>query len=258
MSMQITILGCGSSAGVPAIGNYWGNCNPKNPKNRRLRCSILIKSDKSQILIDASPDLRQQLLSANVTDIDGVLITHAHADHIHGIDDFRYLNHIMNKHINLYAKSAVIDEIRKKFNYVFDDLVPESNGFYYKPCLIPNEISGQFKIKDLKIKSFQQNHGFGETTGFRINNIAYSTDVVELNEKAFSNLHDLDLWIVDCLRFKPHKTHSHFEKTMEWINRIKPKKTILTHMNFEVDYDEITKKLPKNCYAGFDGLTIKV
>ena len=258
MSMQITILGCGSSAGVPAIGNYWGNCNPKNPKNRRLRCSILIKSDKSQILIDASPDLRQQLLSANVTYIDGVLITHAHADHIHGIDDFRYLNHIMNKHINLYAKSAVIDEIRKKFNYVFDDLVPESNGFYYKPCLIPNEISGQFQIKDLKIKSFQQNHGFGETTGFRINNIAYSTDVVELNEKAFSNLHDLDLWIVDCLRFKAHKTHSHFEKTMEWVNKIKPKKTILTHMNFEVDYDEITKKLPKNCYAGYDGLKIKV
>ena len=160
MSMQITILGCGSSAGVPAIGNYWGNCNPKNPKNRRLRCSILIKSDKSQILIDASPDLRQQLLSANVTYIDGVLITHAHADHIHGIDDFRYLNHIMNKHINLYAKSAVIDEIRKKFNYVFDDLVPESNGFYYKPCLIPNEISGQFQIKDLKIKKFSTKSWF--------------------------------------------------------------------------------------------------
>ena len=119
--MQITILGCGSSAGVPAIGNYWGNCNPKNPKNRRLRCSILIKSDKSQIFIDASPDLRLQLLSANVSYIDGVLLSLAHADHIHGIDDFRYLNHIMNKHINLYAKSANY-EIRKKFNYVFDDL----------------------------------------------------------------------------------------------------------------------------------------
>lgn len=258
MTMQITILGCGSSAGVPAIGNYWGKCDPNNPKNQRLRSSILVKSDKSRILIDASPDLRQQLLLADVDHIDAVLITHAHADHIHGIDDFRYLNHLMNKHIDLYAKSNVIDEIRKKFNYVFDDLVPEAKGFYYKPCLVPNKINGRFKIKDVEIESFQQNHGFCESTGYRINNIAYSTDVVELNDHAFSKLYDLDLWIVDCLRFEPHKTHAHFDKTMEWINKLKPKKAILTHMNFEVDYDTISSMLPKNCFAGYDGLKIEV
>ena len=256
--MQITILGCGSSAGVPAIGNYWGKCDPNNPKNQRLRSSILVKSDESQILIDASPDLRQQLLFAKIDYIDAVLITHAHADHIHGIDDFRYLNHLMNKHIDLYAKSDVIDEIRKKFNYVFDDLVPEAKGFYYKPCLIPNKINSKFKIKDVEIESFQQSHGFCESTGYRMNNIAYSTDVVELNDHAFSKLYNLDLWIVDCLRFEPHKTHSHFDKTMEWINKLKPKKAILTHMNFEVDYDTISSMLPKNCFAGYDGLKIEI
>lgn len=256
--MQITILGCGSSAGVPAIGNYWGECNPQNPRNRRLRSSIIIKSKEAQILIDATPDLRQQLLNANVNKIDAVLITHTHADHIHGIDDFRYLNHLMKKHINLYAEDYVIKEIRKKFNYVFDDLVPEAKGFYYKPCLIANEIKNQFKIKDLNIDSFKQSHGFSDSTGFRVNNMAYSTDVVELDEKAFSKLKDLDLWIVDCLRFTPHKSHAHFEKTMEWIRFIKPKKTVLTHMNYEVDYDKISKMLPENCFAGYDGLIINI
>ncbi len=258
MTIEITILGCGSSSGVPAIGNNWGDCDPNNPKNRRLRSSILVNSEKTSILVDATPDLRQQLLNANVTNLDAVLITHCHADHINGIDDFRFLNVIMNKDLNLYATKENIGEIKKRFSYVFDKLSPKANGFYYKPCLIPHKINGLFKVKNLEILSFQQDHGFIESTGFRIKNFAYSSDVFDINQDVLNKLVNLDLWIVDCLRFKPHKSHAHFDKVMKWINIVKPKRTVLTHMNYEVDYEYINSKLPKNCQAAYDGLKIIV
>ena len=224
MTFEITILGCGSSSGVPAIGNKWGNCDPNNPKNRRLRSSILVKYNNINLLVDATPDLRQQLLNANVKSLDGVLITHCHADHINGIDDFRFLNVLMKKDLNLYATKQNIDEIKKRFAYVFDKLSPQANGFYYKPCLIPNEINGLFEINNLKILSFQQDHGFIESTGFRIKNFAYSSDIFNISEDVFEKLENLDLWIVDCLRFEPHKSHAHYDKVMKWVKRLKPKK----------------------------------
>ena len=258
MTIEIEILGCGSSSGVPAIGNNWGSCNPNNPKNRRLRSSILVRSKEATIIVDATPDLRQQLLNANVKALDAIFITHTHADHINGIDDFRFLNVIMNKDLNLYATKDVLKKIKERFGYVFEELVPEANGFYYKPCLIPHEISSDFTINDLKISSFEQNHGFINSTGFRFNNFAYCTDVLDFDKSALEKLEGLDLWIVDCLRFKPHKTHAHFDKVMEWMKLLKPKQTILTHMNYEVDYDFIMSKVPKNCIAAYDGLKIKV
>ena len=257
MSINITILGCGSSSGVPAIGNDWGACNPNNPKNRRLRSSILLKSKNTQILVDATPDLRQQLLNANVTYLDGVLVTHTHADHINGIDDFRFLNVIMKKHLNMYATEKNINEIKKRFSYVFEDLSPQANGFYYKPCLIPNSIDGEFFINDLKIHSFPQSHGFSESTGFRINNIAYCTDVLEFSKESFNLLYNLDLLIIDCLRFEPHKSHAHLDKVLDWVKELKPNKTILTHMNYEVDYDHLSSLLPANCMAAYDGLVVE-
>ncbi len=258
MTFEITILGCGSSSGVPAIGNNWGKCNPNNPKNRRLRSSILIKTPSVKLLIDATPDLRQQLLNANVKSLDGILITHCHADHINGIDDFRFLNVIMNQDLHLYATKKNIDEIKERFSYVFEKLAPQAKGFYYKPCLVPHEINGLFKINNLEILSFQQDHGFIESTGFRINNFAYSSDVFDLSEDVFKKLKNLDLWIVDCLRFEPHKSHAHLEKVLNWINRLKPKRTILTHMNYEIDYDHINSLLPKNCEAAYDGLKLNL
>ncbi len=258
MTFEITILGCGSSSGVPAIGNNWGKCNPNNPKNRRLRSSILIKTPFAKLLIDATPDLRQQLLNANVKSLDGILITHCHADHINGIDDFRFLNVIMNQDLHLYATKKNIDEIKKRFSYVFEKLAPQAKGFYYKPCLIPHKIDGLFKINNLEILSFQQDHGFVESTGFRINNFAYSSDVFDLSENVFEKLENLDLWIVDCLRFEPHKSHAHLGKVLKWINRLKPKRTILTHMNYEIDYDHINSLLPKNCEAAYDGLKLNL
>ncbi len=149
MALSVKILGCGSSSGVPAIGNFWGVCNPNNPKNRRLRSSILIKSEKTSLLFDATPDLRQQLLNSKVKHLDAILITHAHADHIHGLDDIRFLNVLMKSHLNLYATGQVIMDIKKRFEYVFEDLSPKANGFYYKPCLIPNTIKNSFKINEL-------------------------------------------------------------------------------------------------------------
>ncbi len=258
MDLEITILGCGSSSGVPAIGNDWGNCDPSNPKNSRLRSSILIKTSKKTILIDATPDLRQQLLNSNIKHLDGVLITHCHADHINGIDDFRFLNVAMKKDINLYATKQVIQTIRDRFSYVFEKLSPQAKGFYYKPCLIPNEIVDEFYIDEIKIFCFQQSHGFSDTTGFRINNFAYCTDVVEFNSDVFKKLSNLDLWIVDCFRFEPHKSHAHFDKVMKWVKELKPKKVILTHMNNEIDYDHVTSMLPPNCFAAYDGLKIKI
>ena len=258
MEFEVTILGCGSSSGVPAIGNNWGKCDPRNPKNRRLRSSILIRNRDLKILVDATPDLRQQLLNSNVKELDAVLITHCHADHINGIDDFRFLNVLMKKDLNLYATKCVIKEIQERFSYVFEKLSSKAKGFYYKPCLIPNEINGLFKIKDLEILSFQQDHGFIESTGFRIKNFAYSPDVSEISDDVFEKLYNLDLWIVDCLRFDPHKSHAHFDKVLKWIEKVKPKKTILTHMNYEVDYDYINSLLPKNCFAAYDGLKLKV
>jgi len=256
MKTEIIILGCGSSSGVPVIGNDWGKCDPLNKKNRRLRASVLIKTKNTNLLVDATPDLRQQLLNANVQNLDAVLITHTHADHIHGVDDFRFLNVKMKKHLNLYATKQDIIEIKKKFGYIFEDLNPKANGFYYKPCLIPNIISKEFKINELTIIPIEQSHGYGNSIGFRIENFAYTTDVVEFPEKSFQKLKNLDLWIVDCLRFTPHKTHSHLERTLSWVKKIKPKKTVLTHMNYEVDYETISRLLPSNCEAAFDGMKL--
>ena len=188
MSIEITILGCGSSSGVPAIGNYWGNCDPSNPKNKRLRSSIFVKTNQTNIIIDATPDLRQQLLNADVKKLDGVLITHTHSDHINGVDDFRFLNVLMKKDINLFASKKSIDEIKNRFGYVFEKLAPEAKGFYYKPCLNPNVIKDRFNINELNIESIKQNHGFTESTGFKINNFAYCTDVLDFEEQEFKKL----------------------------------------------------------------------
>ncbi|MGB1547012.1 MAG: MBL fold metallo-hydrolase [Alphaproteobacteria bacterium] len=254
--MQAVILGCGGSGGVPLIGDDWGVCDPKNPKNRRRRASILVREGETTLLVDTSPDLREQLLAAGVDRLDGVLFTHAHADHVHGIDDLRPVNRRMQAWIPIYADPETLSTIEARFGYVLEK-IPAEYGFF-KPCLTPNLINGPFRIGNIEILPFEQNHGFGRTSlGFRFGDIAYSTDVVELPEAAFDALRGVKVWIVDCLRDKAHPTHSHLERTLGWIERVKPERAVLTHMNQYLDYETLAGKLPEGVEPAYDGLILE-
>lgn len=254
--MRVTILGCGASTGVPAIGPDWGRCDPSDPRNRRRRASVLVEIGPVSILIDTSPDLREQLIDARVGRLDAVVMTHAHADHLHGIDDLRALNRLMGQQIPLWANSKTLAEIRRRFGYVFDP--PSEPGRFYKPCLVAHEISGPFAIDGTEITPFAQDHGFSTTLGFRIGPMAYSTDVVELDDAAFAALAGVELWIVDCFRRAPHPTHSHLDKTLGWIARVGPRRAVLTHMEQSLDYRELCAELPAGVEPGQDGLVIEL
>lgn len=253
--MKITILGCGGSGGVPLIGDYWGACDPKNPKNRRLRVSILVEEGETTILVDTSPDLRHQALTVGLKKLDAVLFTHAHADHMNGIDDLRPVNRLIGRPLDIYGSPATVREIRQRFDYVLQPVEP---GFgFYKPVLEPHEVTGPFSVGGLRILPFDQDHGFAMTTGYRIGTMAYSTDVVNLPETSFAALENLDLWIVDCLRFEPHPTHAHLDKALAWIERVKPKRAVLTHMNHSVDYDALAARCPAGVEPAFDFMVIE-
>ena len=207
-------------------------------------------------MIDTSPDLREQLIDARVGRLDAVVMTHAHADHLHGIDDLRALNRLMGQQIPLWANSKTLAEIRRRFGYVFDP--PSEPGRFYKPCLVAHEISGPFAIDGIAIAPFAQDHGFSTTLGFRIGPMAYSTDVVELDDAAFAALAGVELWIVDCFRRAPHPTHSHLDKTLGWIARVGPRRAVLTHMEQSLDYRELCAELPAGVEPGQDGLVIEL
>ena len=254
--MRVTVLGCGASTGVPVIGGEWGRCDPGDPRNRRRRVSVLVEIGGVVILIDTSPDLREQLLDAGVARIDAVLLTHAHADHLHGIDDLRSVNRLMRSAIPLYTDHRTLAEIDCRFGYVLKPV--EEPGRYYKPTLEAHEIAGPFEVRGVPVVPFAQDHGFSTTLGFRIGGFAYSTDVTELDDDAFAALAGVELWIVDCLRREPHPTHSHLEKTLSWIARVGPRRAVLTHMDQSLDYRDLNAELPNGVEPGQDGLVIEV
>lgn len=254
--MRVTILGCGASTGVPAIGPNWGRCDPNDPRNRRRRVSVLVEVRGWTLLIDTGPDLREQLLDAGVGRIDAVLMTHAHADHLHGIDDLRAVNRRMRQIIPLYADARTLGEIRRRFGYVLEPVGAE--GRFYKPTLEPHEIAGPFTVHGVPIVPFAQDHGFGTTLGLRIGGFAYSTDVTELDQAAFAALDGVELWVVDCLRRTPHPTHSHLAKSLDWIARVGPRRAVLTHMDQSLDYRELSAELPPGVEPGQDGLIIEL
>ena len=208
MTLTLTVLGCGSSAGVPRPALGWGACDPGNPKSRRRRCSLLAErtSDHgiTRIVIDTSPDLREQLIDASVDHIDAVFLTHEHADQTHGIDDLRSVNRMIGRPLPVYGSRETIDHVRRSFSYVFHPIT--EGQIFYKPYLLPHEITGPWSIGDLEIQPIDQDHGYSRTLGFRIGRFAYSTDVVGLSDAAFARLDGLDLWIVDALRAAPHPT----------------------------------------------------
>ncbi|MEZ5666783.1 MAG: MBL fold metallo-hydrolase [Alphaproteobacteria bacterium] len=242
--MRVTVLGCGGSSGVPLATGDWGACNPRNPRNRRRRASILVRSERgTRILVDASPDLREQALSVGgLPQLDAVLFTHAHADHCHGIDDLRALT-AGRAPLAACADPDTLAILHRRFGYGFVEIAGLDS---YGPRLAGAAIAGPFSVGDVDVVPFWQEHGPRRSLGFRFGPIAYSTDLNQLDETAFAILDGVDVWIVDCLRMEPHGTHSHFAQTLDWIARVRPRRAILTHMNHTMDYDTVAALCPSN------------
>jgi len=255
--MKITVLGCGASHGVPLVGGNWGACDPANPKNRRRRPSVFVEWDGVNILVDTSPDLREQLLDASIERIDAVLYTHVHADHVHGIDDLRAICRRTDKTVGAYGEAAVMEAITRRFSYLFQEL-GEGNALY-QPILTARPFDAPFDVDGRTIVPYPQDHGICPSTGFRFGPFAYSTDVVELDDRAFDALAGIELWIVDCLRLGPeHPTHAHLEKVLGWIERVRPARAVLTHMNHQTDYNEIAAVLPPGVEPAYDGMILEL
>lgn len=253
--MKITILGCGTSGGVPVIGDRWGSCDPTNPKNQRLRSSILVELAGKYILVDSSPDLRYQLLRAKVPTIDAVLYTHAHADHTHGLNDLCLVSRFKEEKIPVYGDKPTLDVLHQSFEYAFHN--PDNE--HYSPFLTAHEIRDTpFELFGQTIEPFEQDHGLIKSLGFKVGNFAYSTDVCKLKPEVLDSLKGIDTWVVDCLRYEPHTTHAHLDLTLEWINHVKPRRAILTHMSPHLDYETLKKDLPSGVEPAYDGLLVEV
>lgn len=255
--LKITILGCGGSTGVPMVGNKWGRCDPNNPKNIRTRPSILVQIAGKNILIDTSPDVRQQLLRHKIERLDAVLYTHHHADHVHGLNDIMLFNRRQKHLIPIYGEAETIAEIKHLFAYAFPN--SKDDQIIYPPFLEAHIIKpGHFEVAGVPITAFAQDHVSTITLGYRIGDIAYTTDAKNLLPEAFKALEGLKVWIVDALRHMPHATHSHIAQTLGWIKQAHPKRAILTHLSSWTDYDETTAELPKGVEVAYDGLEINI
>ena len=263
MLYRFKILGCGSSGGVPRVGFGWGKCDPKNKKNRRLRCSLLVErisnSEKTTVLIDTGPDIREQLLTANVIDLDAVIYTHAHADHVHGIDDLRTLAYRKKSKIPLWADKATQERLLQGFSYIFK--TPEKSKY---PAICELNLIGSEDIKiqgaggKINFQPISVNHGDIDSLGFKIDKLAYIPDVLDIPISSWKKLQNLDILIIDALRRDPHPSHTHLEKTLLWLKNLKPKRAILTNLHNDLDYCELKKELPKNVEPAFDGLLITI
>lgn len=261
--LRVTILGCGGSAGVPQIGGAdghgdWGACDPAEPRNRRTRSSIVIQSDTGErLLVDTSPDLREQLISCGVPKVDAILFTHAHADHVLGIDDVRILNRIADRPIDAFATARTLEELHKRFDYAFK---PWTQPYFFRPVLTPHTIeAGQVvATSGMQIRVFEQDHGYLPTLGLRAGGFGYSTDVASLDEAAFAALAGVDTWVVDCFQRKPHTTHANVEQVLAWADRLQPRRVVLTHMGYDVDWAWLRRRLPAHMEPAHDGMVLHI
>jgi phosphoribosyl 1,2-cyclic phosphate phosphodiesterase len=252
--MRLRILGCGTSSGVPRVGNDWGQCDRDEPRNRRRRVSILVEYDRTRLLVDTGPDLREQLLDAEVSDIEAVLWTHDHADHCHGIDDLRQLYHARGRPVAGYARQQTLDLLKQRFGYAF-----EGKGGYPAVVaghLLPNHIN----LAGISVRAVDQPHGPITSAGLRFDAggaaIGYSTDFDTMTDDMAALFDGLDLWVVDALRRKPHPTHPHLAMALEWIRKMAPKRAILTHMDASMDYRTLFEELPEGIEPGYDGMEV--
>jgi phosphoribosyl 1,2-cyclic phosphate phosphodiesterase len=262
MTLRFVILGCGSSFGVPRIGNFWGDCDPANPRNRRRRASLLIEKHgpkgTTRVLIDTSPDLREQLLAADVRDIDAVLYTHDHADHTHGIDDLRALALAAGRRVPTYMDAVTSMSLEARFSYCFSSPKGSSYPPILKPVLMTAgetvTVSGTGGAID--ILPLQQAHGDIGSLGFKIGGLAYSPDVSGIPETTVPHLRGLDVWIVDALRYTPHPSHFSVDQALQWIGHLVPKRAILTHLHTDLDYDKLKATLAAHVEPAYDGMEI--
>lgn len=252
--MKLRILGCGTSSGVPRIGNDWGDCDPSEPRNRRSRASIVVESATTRLLVDTSPDMRQQLLDADLIDVDGILWTHDHADHCHGIDDVRQLFHARRSPVPGYGFAETIAQLKIRFGYVFFG----RDG--YPPTIEDREISPDMMIGDIRVRTVIQPHGNIYSAGFRFDqdgkSVGYSTDFHEVTDDMIEMFSSVDIWVVDALRERPHPTHTHLALTLDAIARARPGRAILTHMDQSMDYAHLCGRLPAGVEPGYDGMEV--
>lgn len=257
---RFRILGCGSSGGVPRLGGHWGDCDPTNPKNRRQRCSLLIEKETAdgitRVLVDSGPDMRGQLVDAGVGELDGVIYTHSHADHVHGLDDLRQIVFNTRKRLKVWADGYTQDALLSRFGYAF--VQPADSP--YPPILEMNTISGDVSIDgaggEITLTPIEVNHGSIDALGFRVANVVYMPDVADIYDDSWPLLEGLECWIVDALRRTPHPTHAHLEKSLAWIAQVKPKTAILTNMHIDLDYETLDEETPDHIRPAYDGLVL--
>lgn len=254
--MKLRILGCGTSSGVPRIGNDWGRCDPGEPKNRRMRASMLLTADDVSLLVDTGPDLRQQLLDAEVKRVDHVIWTHEHADHCHGIDELRQLYFALGGPVPCHARPRTLEEITRRFHFAFKGKGPYPAYAQVFP-LADNSRLGPFAVTVGDMP-----HGAITTAALRFEHdgrsIAYTTDFTGLPAKAFECVEGVDVWVVDALRRREHPTHPHLAQVLEWIDKANPGRAILTHMDQSMDYRTLLDELPDGVEPGYDGMEIEL
>ncbi len=258
--LHFRILGCGSSGGVPRLGGNWGLCDPENPKNHRRRCSLLIekRSDKgiTRVLVDTSPDLRSQLLDAGVGSLNGVVYTHFHADHVHGLDDLRMIVFNMRKRLKVWADGATRDNLMARFGYAF----VKPKGSSYPPILELNALEDITVVNgdggNIEIKPFRVYHGNIEALGFRIGPLVYLPDISAMTPESWEALKGADCWVLDALRRDPHPSHTHLAQSLEWISASNVSSAVLTNMHIDLDYETLCAELPEGVVPAYDGMTI--
>jgi phosphoribosyl 1,2-cyclic phosphate phosphodiesterase len=266
-TLEVVILGCGSSAGVPRADGDWGACDPAEPRNRRSRCSLMVRrkgatgQDKeTTLIVDAAPEFRLQTSAAKIARLDALLLSHDHADQCHGIDDIRAFALRQQARIACWADEETRGSLLRRFGYVFhgQGAYPAIADLHETPEHgTPWEIAGP--SGPIPVLTFEQDHGFGvKSLGYRFGPAAYSSDVVDLPEASFAALQGLDLWIVDALRYRPHPTHAHVDKALAWIERVKPRRAVLTNMHIDLDYGELGRRLPAGVTPAHDGLALEV
>jgi phosphoribosyl 1,2-cyclic phosphate phosphodiesterase len=263
LTLRLTILGCGSSAGVPRVGQGWGACDPSNSKNRRRRCSALVErfgpAGATTVLVDTSPDLREQLIEAGVKWIDGILMTHPHADHTHGIDDLRPLCLMMGRRIDVHMDEPTSLIVRRAFSYVFHT----PDGSSYPPIATELRLTGGRPCRvqgaggAIEAMPFDLDHGDIGALGFRFGTLAYTPDVKRIPAASRSFLEGLDTWIIDALRYRPHPSHFSLDDALAWIETMRPRRAILTNLHTDLDYETLRARLPAHVTPAYDGMRVE-